>query len=427
MDTLDYVKLEGKGTFSHNGYSFKSSFVLLRNPWWIGILAGDEDPTEAYKSFASQSGTWRLSGSLNDGRHVEADSLVQTAIPQGPYSFEFSALTGVRFGIQIDDHPIESLFPLVGYFNGPFSLQHNEWKIAVESCDHIDDAEELSKRWRLPIEGMLLKLVHPDARISEHMEIARSLMTLISLAAGTGVSSHRHIFTWKTGELETWRLMTGDERGPGPIVPSFEMTSYLQTALTHFDALDPKRRSSLRLAVDYINLSANGYLDTRLFHITQPWEFLAKTWNQKGKLSQEIICLRSRLKGVLKEWRKNHVDLDPSGFWGTRVLSIFDWPKLKDEIEQLAVTFGLNLALLGLDLDQLKYARDNVAHSGKLPEKLSVGSRQAFDILTQAQRCLQLLLLCMLGYGGRVNKPKDGWQSVVSMEKALRGELKTKA
>lgn len=427
IDTPKYVRLEGRGTFSHAGSSFESSFILLHNPWWTGILASGEDATGALRAFFSQSGTWRLSGTLNDRRHIEAESLIQTGTPKGPHSFEFSALTEVCLGTQLDDPPTQSQFPLVGYFDGPFSLHHREWEIAAESGDQVQNAKNLGKRWRLPTEGMLLKLVRPGASTAGHLEMARSVMTLASLAAGTGVSSHRHFFIWEKGELETWRYMTGDERGPGPIVPSFDMTSYLQAALVHLDALTPEKRFALRLAVDYINLSADGYLDTRLFHIMQPWEFLAKTWRREGKLSEEVLCLRSRLKRVLKEWRQNHADIDPYGFWGSRVFSVFEWPKLKDEIEQLAGTFGLNLGLLGLNLDQLKNARDDVAHSGELPEKLSGDSRHALDLLTQAQRCLQLLLLRMLGYEGRVHKAKDGWQSVVSMEQALKGEDQTTA
>jgi hypothetical protein len=421
MDTPKYLILKGKGTFSHAGSSFESSFALLRNPWWIGVLAGDEHPIEALKAFVSHSGTWRLSGTLIDGRHIDAESLLQTGNPQGPHSFEFTAQE-IRIGIQSDDPPNQSLFPLIGYFDGPFSLQHREWEIVAERGDQVERAKNLAKRWRLPIEGMSLKLMSPGASSTEHLEIAKSIMTLVSLAAGTGVSSHRHFFSWGTAELETWRHITGDERGPGPIVPSFNMTSYLQEALIHLDALTHERRLALRLAVNYINLSANGYLDTRLFHITQPWEFLAKAWNSESSLSEEVLYLRSRLKRALKEWRLDHVNIDPNGFWGSRVFSVFDWPKLKCEIEQLAGMFGLNLGLLGFDLDQLKNARDDVAHSGKLSEKLSGNSKHAFDLLTKAQRCLQLLLLRMIGYEGHVHKPKDGWQSVVSMKQALKGE-----
>ncbi len=180
----------------------------------------------------------------------------------------------------------------------------------------------------------MLELVCPDAQIKEHLEMARSIMILISLASGTGVSSHRRIFRWESDVLKIWRRMTGEERGPGPIVPSFEMSSFLQIALVHFDALPPEKRSAMRLAINYINLSANGYIDNRLFHITQPWEFLSQAWIKAGKLSTDVLSLRSRLKRTLKDWRQEHKTLDPNGFLTARVLSAFTWPKLKDQIEQ---------------------------------------------------------------------------------------------
>jgi hypothetical protein len=423
INAPQYIRLDGKGTFSHLNSSFESTFILLRNPWWTGILAGDDDSISILRSFCLQSSAWRLSGALNDGRHVNAESLTLTGTSRGAYSYEFSAPMGVRLGTQLDDHPIQSHFPLVGYFEGPFTLNHHEWEITTESSDQLENAKIISNRWRLPTEGMLMKLVGPGANTEEHLKMARAIMTLASLAAGTGVSSHRHIFNWGKGELEVWRCMTGDERGPGPVVPSLEMTKYLQATLVNFEGLTPEKRSALRLAIDYINLSANGYLDTRLFHIIQPWEFLARTWQQEGKLSKEVQCLRSRLKRIIKEWRLNHIDIDPHGFWGSRVLSVFDWPKLKDEIEQLARRFGLNLNLLGLDLDKLKLARDNVAHSGKLSENLSGDEKEhALNLLTQGRRCLQLLLLRMLGYDGRVHKVTGEWLSDESMDQALKGK-----
>jgi hypothetical protein len=425
MDTPKYIKLAGTGKFSHSSASFESAFILLRNPWWIGILAEGKSASSALDAFISHSGTWRLSGTLSDGRNIEAKSLIHTGIPQGPYNFEFSALTEVFLGIKLKGPPTHSTFPLVGYFDAPFSLSHRKWLINSEAIDEIKNAKDLAMRWRLPTEGILLELVCPGAQIKEHLEIAKSIMTLTSLASGTGVSSHRHIFGWGSHDLEIWRQMTGDERGPGPIVPSFEMSSFLQMALDHFDALTPEKRSALRLAINYINLSANGYLDTRLFHITQPWEFLAMAWIKAGKLSPAALSLRSRLKRTLMHWRQEHNTLDPNGFLTSRVLAGFTWPKLKDQIEQLAQMFGLDLQRLGLDIGILKTARDDVAHSGKLPEKLSGSSKDGLELLILSQRCLQLLLLRILGYKGKVYKPKEGLRSIVSMEEALRGENQT--
>ncbi len=425
MDTPKYITLDGTGKFSHSSASFESAFILLRNPWWTGILAEGESAISALDAFISHSGTWKLSGTLSDGRNIEAKSLFHTGTPHGPYNFEFSPLTEVFLGTKRKGPPTHSRFPLVGYFDVPFSLNHREWKINSEAIDEIENAKDLARRWRLPTEGILLELVCHGPQIKEHLEMARSIMTLISLASGTGVSSHRHIFGWGSDDLEIWRPMTGDEGGPGPIVPSFEMSSFLQMALDHFDALTPEKRSALRLAINYINLSANGYLDTRLFHITQPWEFLAMAWIKAGKLSAAVRSLRSRLKRTLKDWTQEHNTLDPNGFLTSRVLAAFTWPKLKDQIEQLAAMFGLDLQRLGLDIGILKTARDDVAHSGNLPEKLSGSSKDALQLLILSQRCLQLLLLRILGYEGKVYRPKEGWQSVVSMEEALRGENQT--
>ena len=422
MDTPKYIKIDGTGKFSCSNASFESDFVLLRNPWWTGFLAKGKSTSSALDAFISQSGTWRLSGTLSDSRKIEAKSLIHTGLSQGPYNFEFSALTEVFLGTKQKGPPTNSRFPLVGYFDVPFSLNHREWKINSEAIDEIENAKDLDRKWRLPTEGILLELVCHGTQIKEHLEMARSVMTLTSLASGTGVSSHRHIFGWGSDDLEIWRRMTGDERGPGPIVPSFEMSSFLQIALDYFGALPSEKRSALRLAINYINLSANGYLDNRLFHITQPWEFLAKAWIKEGKLSADVLSLRSRLKRTVKEWRKEHNTLDPNGFLTTRVLAAFTWPKLKDQIEQLAGMFGLDLQRIGLDIGILKTARDDVAHSGKLPEDLSAGSKDTLELLILSQRCLQLLLLRILGYKGKVYKPKGGWQSVVSMEEALRGE-----
>lgn len=422
MDTPKYIKLDGRGKFSNQSASFESDFILLRNPWWTGILAEGESAISALDAFISHSGTWRLSGTLSDGRNIKAKSLFHSGTPAGPYNFEFSALTEVYLGTGGKGPPTYSRFPLVGYFDTPFSLNHKEWKINSKTIDEIENAKDIARRWRLPTEGILLELICPRAKIKEHLEMARSIMTLTSLASGYGVSSHRHIFGWESHDLEIWRRMTGDERGPGPIVPSFEMSSFLQIAIDRFNALSPKKRSTLRLAISYINLSADGYLDTRLFHIIQPWEFLAMAWIKKGRLPSATLNLRSKLKSSLKDWRKKHIKLDQNGFLTSRVLAAFTWPKLRDQIEQLAELFGLDLKELGLDIDMLKKARDEVAHIGKLAEKLPTGNKDTHDLLVLSQRCLQLLLLRILGYEGRVYIPKEGWRSVVSMEKALKGE-----
>lgn len=244
-------------------------------------------------------------------------------------------------------------------------------------------------------------------------------MALLSLACETGVSCDRHFFTWGNEELENWRHMTGGEIGPGPIIPIFEHGRFLEQTLLVWQTLSKDQQEAVRLALYHINQPALGYLDTRLFHIVQPWEFLAKAWGVHGELPDSITCLRPLLHKARKKWDEDYPNSDPHGFWGSRISSIFDWPKLKEAIERLAASSGLDLERGGLDLNLLKEARDSVAHSGKLSEHLAGPNRKALDLLTTGQYCLQLLLLRMLGYQGPVNHAKGGWRTFVDIDVAL--------
>ena len=146
---------------------------------------------------------------------------------------------------------------------------------------------------------------------------------------------------------------------------------------------------------------------------------MAKAWGVFGALPESVISLRSRLLEALRQWKKEHPNSDPHGFWGSRISSIFDWPKLKDAIERLAASFGLDFEQVALDINLLKEARDSVAHSGKLSENFTGPDRQALDLLITAQYCLQLLLLRMLTYKGRVYHATHGWRTFVDIDKAL--------
>lgn len=364
----------------------------------------------------------QLSGTLNDGRSINAGELYLTKIKSpigGSPGVEFTAIEGVSLGQSMDTLPGESRYSLTGYFDGAFSLDYDGWNIRTISCPNPEAAQTLAKSWRLPVEGVTLQLSREDATMDQHRDFARVVMHLLSLASGTGVSCDRHFFAWGNEELEIWRHWTGDEIGPGPIVPKFEMCSFLEQTLPVWQSLPPKQRKTLRLALHHINLSALGYLDIRLFHIVLAWEFLAKAWATNGVLSDPETCLRFRLLKANKEWKTDYPNFDIDGFWGSRISSLFDWPKLRDAIERHAVFFDLDLKLVGLDLDLLKKARDSVAHSGALPGYSTGHKIRASDLLTTAQYCLQLLLLRMLAYQGRVYHATDGYSTIMSIGQAL--------
>lgn len=418
MESPKFIRLKGKGKFLLGDSTVTSPFVLFRNPYWIGITSkGKTLCNAAFHSFSS-SATVQLSGTLNDGRIVNAKGLFVTKSQIGSNPcVEFIPNEGVYLGQQIDIPPTESRFPLTGYFEGKFALIHNGWEITTIPCLSPETAQTLAKNWRCPVEGMVLQLRREDSTMDQHRELARDVMALLSLASGTGVSCDRHYFTWENEELEIWRNMTGDEIGPGPIIP--KVGRFLERALPAWQTLSQKQRKVLGLAIYDINQSALGYLDKRLFHIFRPWEYLAEAWGMHGELSDSVARLRSQLQQTRIQWEKDFSNSDLNGFWGSRISSIFRRPKLRDAIERLALSFGLDFERVGFYLNSLKKARDSVAHSGKLPEGFTRPDRQAIDLLSTAQYCLQLLLLRMLAYQGLVYHATGGRSTIVDIDKAL--------
>ena len=110
MEAPQYHQLKGIGNFSAPTGSFSSEFLLLRNPYWTGILTTVEDQIEAYRHLVSNSGAWKLSGRLQDGRTVQSDSLLNNGIIEPPYNVGFSILESVSIGKAGEGLPVKSEF-----------------------------------------------------------------------------------------------------------------------------------------------------------------------------------------------------------------------------------------------------------------------------------------------------------------------------
>ena len=415
MEAPRYKQLQGSGNFSAPTGSFSSDFLILSNPYWMGVLATMGDQIEA-------AGVWQLRGTLHDGRTVQSDSLLQTGPTEPPYNVGFSILEDISFGGLREEPPLRSEFPLVNCFEGAISLQHQDWELTISADPAVKHAQILSKQWRLPCEGMTLHCNCSGKKPADHLGIARSVMTLISLALGTGVSSHRYILHWPSSELETWRFMSGDELGPGFAIPSHMLNNFISTALPSMESLLVEQQALIRLATMYINLSERPYLDTRLLAIMQAWEFLSMAWVEKPTLPSDLLCLRSRIKRLLKEWRQDHPSGDIDGFWGSRLVSALDWYSLQQQVERFASMWNIDLQRLGVDLSLLRRVRDSVAHTGRLPETSSVDIESRFNLLRNARHALRLVLLQLLGYSGLVMVSENGWKATKSMEEALSGK-----
>ncbi len=418
-DQLESKILKGRGIFSSNNYRFESYFTVQRQLAHTVILIQHFESTKHLFHLFFNSNLWSLSGQLEDGRPVAADQLMLSRIDSTDENVaEFSPLAGLSFGQSSLSPPVEAQYPLIGLFDGKFSIDEHGWTIEVHGDERVAlVAKRRSKAWGIPLEGLKLKLVNILKSSNEYHEKAQEIMLLLSLATGSGVTSYRHIVNWDNQEeIEVWRKMTGDEIGPGPIIPAFKLGEFLKQALPIWREWNSKKKSDARLAIIYINLSATGYLDTRLFQISQAWEFLASSWMPGGVRTNLESDLQKKIKAGYREWKEDNPEADPEGYWGTRITFPFKWPKAKRQIESLVESQRIDLSKIGLDFEALKEVRDSVAHTGKMRNQERPKKKDTYQLLLSAQFCLQLLLLAELGYSGLVFTSNEDQRSEVPIE-----------
>ncbi len=416
-----FTHFNGKGVFSSGNCRVETDFTVQRQlSHTLFIVQGDE-PVKAFSCQFSNSQHWSLSGQLDDGRPILADQLLLTKIGGIDGNAELSPLAGVVIGQSSPSPLVEARYPLVGMFDGKFSVEDSGWTIELlDSNENADLVGRQSKAWRIPLEGLMLRLAKPQTTLNEYHEKAREIMLLLSLAIGNGVTSYRQIADWGVqGMMEVWRQMTGGEIGPGAIVPAFRLRQFLEQVLPVWRQWKSDKKSEVRLAITYINLSGTGYLDTRLFQIGQAWEFLAASWMPKGKLNDLETDLRQKIKSTYQEWKKEHPEADPKGYWGDRITFPFRWPQTRRQIESLAASRGVDLSKIGLDLELLKRGRDSVAHTGKMAHEMASDRDDTYQLLATSQFGLQLVLLVELGYSDLVVTANEGWKSYVEINKFL--------
>lgn len=417
MNQADSIIFKGKGIFSSGNDRVESAFILQRQFSHTLLLIQRDSSVNSFSNQFNISNLYSLSGQLEDGRPISADKLMIAKTGGSEEVTEIFPLTGVVIG-QSNSSPLtEAKYPLIGMFDGKFSIESSGWKIETfDSDQHSSIAERHSKAWKIPLEGLTLRLINPQKTLEEYHEKAREIMLLLSLATGNGVTSHRQIADWGDhGKVEVWRNMIGDEIGPGPIIPSFELGEFLRNALPVWEKWNPKKKLDVRLAISYINLSGTGYLDTRLFQISQAWEFLATSWMPEGKLNDNESNLRKRIKASYREWKKETLNADPNGCWGGRITFPFKWPLAKRQMESLATSRSIALPKIGLDLENLKKERDSVVHTGKML-KMTSNKNDNYQLLSAAQFGLQLVLIAELEYSGLVVTLSEGWKTHVPID-----------
>jgi hypothetical protein len=377
--------------------------------------------------WSSRKGDWLLSGALDDGRKVDCDSLVVTSSTFGSEKSQaiFHPLGLVTIGETGEPVPNLVRYSLVGHYEGDFSTACDGWSFST-SRGGVDAAQasRILNGWEMVAEGMTLAVRHRGSAHLEDYELhARQVMRLLAIANGTGVTYHRSIAEWETGETyEVWGQGAEDEPGPGKCVPAREMQGFVDACLPVWSSWPQEKRDICRMMVWLLNRSHNGYLDKRFLEIWQAWEILSGAWTPRAQPRTEEAELKRRVLEVCAQWRTTHPNLDPKGQWPERLSFAFRWPQARSRIAELIASRHLDAHRIGLDIRALKTARDSVAHSGKLPEPLGYNPNSAYDLLRSAQFGLQLILLIELGYRGLVVGLEGNWVTRKPLSTYLSGD-----
>lgn len=417
-----FSQFNGKGIFTSGNFSIEAEFTVERQFSYVLFVTEKGKLAEAF----GDAENWSLSGQLDDGRQISVKQLCRIKTGGPDRGAALSPQTEVIIGQSLSSPLVEARYPLVGLFAGNFSIQDAEW--IIETTDpggRASLAKHQSKSWGVPLEGLTLKLIKAQATPDEYLGKAREIMTLLSLAVGNGVTSYRQIADWgDQGTMEVWRKMTGDEIGPGAIVPDFRLGRFLEQVLPQWRQWDQNKKSEVYLAITYINLSGTGYVDTRIFQICQAWEFLATSWLPQGELDDLEQSLRNKVKSAYQTWKIENPGVDPDGKWGSRILFPFRWPVAKRQIESLVQSRDIDSSRIGIDWEALWSVRNNVAHTGRMPLEMASDRDSAYQLLTAARFGLQILLLVELGYSDLIITGREGWKAYPKIVDFLRQDLK---
>jgi len=420
---IEVFSARGRGVFKGENSHHELDFILHRQLSRFAVCVSE--PAFAIDALSSMSlslskqsldepvtsiindGLFSLSGRLADGRPVLIRQLLVVHIGELVELCPHNC--AVEIGSRGFGAPVRSCFFLTGLYEGSFSLTSDELHIELVTDIEAKNSERAARGIGIPLDGSTLVISSEHQSHRDHEAVAADIMLLLSLACGTGITSHRWEHQYQDKHrIEFWQRWIGDDTGPGPVVRSEHLKVFAAHAHPTWERMSEDEQVVLRNAIIHLNNSGTGYLDTRLFQTAQIWEYLAAQWTPKADLSQDEKELKAILKKARREWAKTYPNADPNGLIGDRIAKAFDWQVLRRQIESLAAQFEVDLSILGLDIESLKVARDSVAHSITLKD-VGSSSGSYVDTLLRSQYGLQIILLLKLQYEGLVIDRMNGW------------------
>jgi len=393
----------GSGKFYIKSKMWYSKFRLILYPQTIRLFANFELD---YLDYNVEN--WTIRGELEDGRKIYCNSL--SLINATKYCLEFMPLKKFFIG-KCEEKPIRRAeFPLIGFYGAEFEVIIDNWKIKFEGKkEDLKNQKRLSKIWKIQLEGLTMQMQKENEQQFSYTQTAIQIIDLLSLATGNAVIFNKQRFYYDDDrQFDIWRPRLGNNFGVYECVPEYAIRQFIRQTYPTWKNLDNDDTKLINNAVNYINSTAFGYLEDRVFRITQAWESVANKWvGDINNLSDEIKDLKNRLKNSLRDWRKEFPNYDKDGFYGNRVINALTWNKAIDKTNLLASKFRLDLEKLKIDFQRLFELRNAVAHNGKFKKKENPS--ELSEILENARFGLQVLFLKKLKYSDLVISPRSGY------------------
>lgn len=157
------LHLHGNDKFTSGDVSFSSDFQLFLYPAKTILLTSTIE-LGLFSVGLDESGLWVLTGDLSDDRPIFCDNLFATSrnstwnIDSGSRTdFRFTPFRTIEIGEKLDQPIKEAFTPLVGFYEGQFTLHDDGWEISSQQGNM--DTKSLKSRFvtALPMTACCLR------------------------------------------------------------------------------------------------------------------------------------------------------------------------------------------------------------------------------------------------------------------------------
>ncbi len=296
-------------------------------------------------------------------------------------------------------------------------FEYKGFEINISPLQNNEDAcNYLLKSWEnTEVETAVLHIhSKTDTAFKTILNLAIDICDLLSIVSGEMIIFNRQEYQFEQQIKEIWRRRVKEPDSGNQILKSHNYREFLEITLPNYQKLDNEKRGALKDAINYINTIQNGFVEDRVMRICQAWEGLADKFlsseDHKKELPKELQDLRMKIDNAYDCWKQNHTDYDKDGKIKGKILNPISQITTQERLKRLANQFNFKNQEVGLNFQKLIGLRNNrIAHIGRM--KNASGKNAVKQILIPAVQGIQILLLKILKYDGRVLVEENGWKS----------------